>query len=200
MIKLNGITKEIENRKILNALNFTFPDKGFFQIQGENGCGKTTLLNILSLLDNKFEGSVSFDDKTFSASSDEKEKTSFRVQSISYVFPNNNLISFMTVEENFKLYHLSTDSIKNFIDLKQYPSTLSGGENLLVSLAKELQKNTKIVLLDEVTSQLDDFHFKKIQEILSELGKERLVISVTHDKRIQGRMLRMIGGKLIWLR
>lgn len=155
-----------------------------FIINGYNGVGKTTLLNIISLMDSNFEGQIYFDGENFSNSSFRKGQ-SFRSKNISYVLYNNNLFSFLNAKENLLLdSNLEYTELLSDIDLDKNINHLSGGQQMLVALTRVINQRKKIILLDEVTSQLSDENVKKLMNKLIEISKQCLIILVTHDLRV----------------
>lgn len=199
-IKILNLTKTIDDRLLLNDISYDFLDNNFYVIKGDNGVGKTTLLYILALLDNSYSG------KIFINGNDIKELKvkdikALRRKYISLLFSKGNLISYLTVKENRNLFLNKNESLllnKN-IDDTQNSSTLSGGEEILVALERELSLNKKIILLDEVTASLDDLNLKNLMDILTNLSETHLIILVSHDPRTYtyGTLLEMKNGKLI---
>lgn len=195
MIELKNITKRFNNNIVLDNLNYKFLETGLYIINGDNGSGKTTLSYIIGLLDNKYEGKFYFNNVDVSKLS-KKENNQAREKFISYIFSKNNLIPYLNVKENLDL----SNSENNFIDLemKQDVNTLSGGEEILLALNIEINKKKKIYILDEVTAMLDNDHFNKLMEIITNLSKEVLIIMISHDKRTDkyGKQLKLNKGKL----
>jgi len=183
MLEIKKLQKAFGRHLVFNYFNFSFPDHGLFFLVGENGCGKSTLIYIISGLDEDYKGDVVFNNRNLRTLS-KKEKNSLRRKDIGLLFSRGNLLSFLNADEN-RLFDLHSDSL-NFIDLPPKSSTfgLSGGEELLLALSNELAKNKKIYLLDEVTSNLDSTHLKKIMSILNRQSDRSLIIMATHDNRI----------------
>ena len=184
MIELKSIYKRYGKYLVLNNVSICFPSQGMFIINGYNGVGKTTLLNIISLMDSNFEGQIYFDGENFSNSSFRKGQ-SFRSKNISYVLYNNNLFSFLNAKENLLLdSNLEYTELLSDIDLDKNINHLSGGQQMLVALFRVINQRKKIILLDEVTSQLSDENVKKLMNKLIEISKQCLIILVTHDLRV----------------
>lgn len=184
MIELKSIYKRYGKYLVLNNVSICFPSQGMFIINGYNGVGKTTLLNIISLMDSNFEGQIYFDGENFSNSSFRKGQ-SFRSKNISYVLYNNNLFSFLNAKENLLLdSNLEYTELLSDIDLDKNINHLSGGQQMLVALTRVINQRKKIILLDEVTSQLSDENVKKLMNKLIEISKQCLIILVTHDLRV----------------
>lgn len=194
MIELENINKNYGKNKILNNLNLSLPDNGLFVISGKNGVGKTTLLYIIGLLDFDFGGNLYIDNINVKKA-DINYLREYRNRNISYIFSKGNLIPYLNVKDNLEIGIENKDDIIKFIDLpdNQDVRTLSGGEELLLSLSHEVSLKKKIYLLDEVTSALDDDNLKKLMEILKQLSEKCLIVLVAHDERV-----RKVDEKLIF--
>lgn len=195
MLNVKIEEKSYKNRLILKNIDCSFNDKGLYVIRGFNGSGKTTLLRIISFLDKDFIGCVEYESIDSTMSTDKKDN--FRKNNIFYCKPNNNLISFLNVEENIKLEsnNISLELLGD-IPLKAYVNELSGGQQMLVALSKMINTTKKYIYLDEVTSQLDDINTAKLYDVLKRLSKTKLIILATHDTRI----LNLADVKIIELR
>ena len=191
MIKITNLTKKYKDNVILNNLSYTFNDHGLYVIRGYNGAGKTTLANILALLDFNFDGKVELNDVNIKK---------IRNERISYIMPKNNLFSFFNVLENITWFNKEYDDtlIKN-IDTSKSINELSGGEKLLVAITRALNSSKDIIILDEITSQLDKEHTLLVLNYLKELQKDKLIILITHDIRALNKdvtILELKEGKL----
>lgn len=190
MIELKDIYKQINLNIILNHITLTFNDSGLYFLTGDNGCGKTTLLYLLAMLDNDYTGDYLIDGKNISLLP-KKEREKERIQNISLLLPKGNLIDFLSVEENICLYsNPNADSLKNNYGPV---SGLSGGEEILIALENEIGKNKKILLLDEVTSTLSDENVKRVMDVFLKYSMSHLVIMASHDTRVidKGIQIRM---------
>lgn len=201
MIELKNVTKKIGDKTILKNVNFTFENTGLFLITGDNGSGKSTLLYVLGLLDNNFCGEYILDNvdvKTYK----KKDLNKIRRENFSLLFSRGNLLTFLSIEDNIFIGKKAKKSFKPKyldLDLKRKASSLSGGEEMLVALERENILNKKVLLLDEITSSLDNVNLKKVMDALSKQSKVKLVILVTHDSRIYeyGSLLEIRDGELI---
>jgi NitT/TauT family transport system ATP-binding protein len=190
MIRLEHIQKVFgkgrETREILADLSLDIPQGSFLTLFGPNGCGKSTLMNILVGIDQDFSGSI----KGFS------RKTS----SVGFVFQDyrRSLLPWLSVDENI-LYPLkiqkrvTTETFPKLENLKKLVGfdmpgkssvfTLSGGQAQLVCLLRALMIDPELLILDEPFSALDYERTlnlrQKIMEIVKELGLTVLFIS--HD-------------------
>lgn len=171
--------------KALKNVNLKFKGQGFYCINGVSGSGKTTLLNILAHLEKPSTGKVTLDGKDINII----EMIKYHTKVVSFVYQDLNLIYDLSLVDNLKLIGINDD---NLIDEyltrfsllnKKYTKVrfLSGGEKQRLAIIRAMISNTKIILLDEPTSDLDIELTKLIFENLAVLSKNKLVIMVTHD-------------------
>ena len=161
----------MSEKKILKNLNLEVKDEEILSLLGPNGCGKTTLLNILSGLTKQNSGNIYINNILVSGKTDTKKvhlKPSER--KIGYVFQTVSLFPHMRVKDNvaygLKALHLPmqevkkrTESMLDFVGLREYakfyPSQLSGGQKQRIALAKWLATEPQVLLLDEPVSAVD---------------------------------------------
>jgi ABC-type lipoprotein export system ATPase subunit len=183
MIEIKNLSKSFKNHQVLKDISFSLPCKGFFLLLGDNGCGKSTLLYILSMIDHSYSGQYLFDGVE-SKSIPIKKRSAFCSKNIGLVFSKDNLFSDLSIEENRSF--MVTGKIENLDSLSndQQVRNLSGGKEILLALSNEISRNQKLLLLDEVTSFIDDLHLKEVIRILKQESLNRLIILATHDKRV----------------
>lgn len=106
MIKLVGVTKTYAIKKYkktaVNNISYNFLDTGFYCICVQSGCGKTTVLNLISGIDKPTIGDIFVNDKNLSCFSN-KELNNYRSGCVGIVFQNFNLIEDYTVYENIAI-------------------------------------------------------------------------------------------------
>lgn len=197
MIQLKNLSKTYATKnkgsvRALDGVNLTFPDKGLCLVVGKSGCGKTTLLNVLGGLDVKYEGELIFLNKKMTA----KDFADYRKNYVSFVFQDFNLIEDLDVNENLSIgYNFATkdtdskqeDALKK-VGLEDYgyrfPQELSGGEQQRVAIARAILKDSKVLLADEPTGNLDKINSVDIYKLLKEISSKKLVVVVSHDEQL----------------
>ncbi len=203
MIRIEQLTKKYTtlSGEVLatDNVNLHFSCNGLYMILGKSGCGKTTLLNILSGLDKYDEGCIYIHGTDIGGFS-ENELDDYRNLKIGVVFQEYNLIPDLSVFDNLQLVleiqewdGKSIEQIKVLIKetlekvgLDGYESRrineLSGGERQRVAVARALIKRPNIIFADEPTGNLDSKTSNVMFELLSQISKEYVVIVVTHDR------------------
>ena len=196
----------------LSGISLNIQKGEFVAITGKSGCGKTTLLNIIGLLDNLSEGHYTLNGQDVRHLSD-KAKARLRFQTFGYIFQSFNLLSSHTVAENVALplgyagvpkqerLARAAEMLRKvgLLDkMKAYPNELSGGQQQRVAIARALINHPPIILADEPTGNLDSRSSAQIMDILAELADEgATLLLVTHDAgvaRRAGRRVRMEDG------
>lgn len=219
MIKLVGITKTYVSKKYrktaVNDVSYSFNSSGFYCICGKSGCGKTTLLNLISGMDKPSSGKILVNDKDLSSFTN-SQLDDYRSACVGVVFQNFNLMEDYTVYENLSIALELLGENEAIIDSKvseildsmnlqniayKYPNKLSGGEKQRVAIARALIKKPSILLIDEPTGNLDKENAKNIMEILKKISKEKLVIMVSHNEREVKKygdvIIKLDNGKII---
>ncbi len=206
LLETNDLTKSYEhlNGTITLFKNFNIKIKkgDLVALVGPSGSGKSSLLHLLALLDEPSNGKIIIDKQETKNLSNNK-RDELRRKSISVIFQDNNLLTDFTALENImmpliikgeKSKTISEKASKIMKDLKiqnrsnHFPNELSGGEQQRVAIARALIAETKLILADEPTGNLD---FKTSKEIFSlfiklkKLGKT--VIFATHNRELANR-------------
>lgn len=212
IIEIKGISKTYDLKTMpvhaLNGIDLTFKEGEFASIVGPSGSGKTTLLNILGGLDDPTGGVVFIDGVNISALSG-RDKTTFRMKNIGFVFQSFNLIPVLTVEENIE-FIMQLQGISKEIRQKRTtelliavgltdkrnsrPNKLSGGQQQRVAVARALASKPKFILADEPTANLDSRSAENLLDIMGKLNKEENVTFIfsTHDVRVMNKAKRII--------
>ena len=192
----------------LSGISLTIQKGEFVAITGKSGCGKTTLLNIIGLLDNLTEGHYTLNGQEVRHLSD-KAKARLRFQTFGYIFQSFNLLSSHTVAENVALplgyagvpkqerLARAAEMLRKvgLLDkMKAYPNELSGGQQQRAAIARALINHSPIILADEPTGNLDSRSSAQIMDILAELADEgATLLLVTHDAGVARRAGRRVG-------
>lgn len=195
-LKVDKISRSF-GKNGLKETSFELNEGDFLCITGESGCGKTTLLNIISGMLHPDNGDVYIDDKSIFNDMKEKERTRLRNNVLGYMTQGNSLIPDLTVWQNIvcplelagkkankkKVNELTEKlGIDNVTD--SYPSEISGGEYRRVLLARILMLDTHILMVDEPTSNLDEKSAVIVRNVLNDVHsvKGKSLVVVTHDK------------------
>ena len=185
MIRIKNLGKSVKGKDIIRNVNLSFNDKGLYLLKGDNGAGKSTLLSIIGLIDNNYTGLLEIDGCNFKSDFLGFRRTAYRRRNISFLMPKNNLIEEETAEANLDYFSDKKYSwpFKD-IDLTEKAGQLSGGEQQLIGLVREIKSDRRIMLLDEITSFLDDKKTRWILDQLEKISEDKLVIFATHDQRV----------------
>lgn len=184
MINIIGLSKSFGKHEVLKSISLTLPNTGLVIIKGENGSGKSSLLNILAGLDRKYDGIVEVDGKDLSSFTD-AEISDYQRDYISYVFQKDNLLNFLNRDENLSLsYLLKKKALVSRKKSKTSITSLSQGQQKMLAIERCFDKDSKLILLDEVTSSLDDKNTDAFFQKVKELSKSKLIILVSHDIRL----------------
>ena len=187
-----------ENDYVLKNINYNFELGKIYAIRGKSGSGKTTLLSLISGLENKYEGTITYNNKDLKTIDLDKYRNTY----IGIVFQSYNLLPHLTAIENIILsMEISgikdldkrkralelmgsvglNESFANRRDLK-----LSGGEQQRIAIARSLSYNPDIIIADEPTGNLDKETEDEILKIFKELAhkENKCIIIVTHSKNV----------------
>ena len=186
MLEVKSISKKYGKNQILNKVSFTLSPGECVCIVGRNGCGKTTLMQILSGAMKADAGSVRFFGK------DPKKNRGLYSKFCGYVPQESPLLPELSVIDNLKLwevdkcpnydYILETFELKDI--LKKRVSTLSGGMKRRLGIACAIAKWPPILLLDEPTTALDLYYKESIEDWLSEYKKlNGIILMSTHEEK-----------------
>lgn len=206
--KFGSDRQSTQSIQVLKGLNFSIQNQEFVGIMGKSGCGKTTLLKILGLIDKPTKGKIFFFGKNTEQLWDD-ELADIRRRKIGFVFQDFYLMDSLTVKENIMLPKvLDKCATKDCMEvserfaehfglthlLHKYPYELSGGERQRVAISRALVNDPDVILADEPTGNLDsksgDTVVKALENINASVGKT--IIMVTHDPQVASNCSRVI--------
>lgn len=180
MINFNNLNKKFKSKEVFSSCSFKLEDKGLYIFKADNGSGKTTFGKILSG-EISFKGNIEIDDEIFSNKNRKK-----LIDKVFYVDQKNNYVTYLNEGENRALSkELISNSKKAFENVNNKKvNVLSDGEKNLMVLDNVFNSNKSIIIFDEVTAFLDDKNYSLFIDKLIELVKEKLIIFITHDDRV----------------
>ncbi len=201
MIDISQLKFAYQKKEVLNIKHLSFDRCGLYGIAGPSGCGKTTLLNILSGALSQYQGRVVVDHKELNTLK-EGERLVYRQALVSTCYQDPIVFDDLSVYDNLLLklsvyptlstkrkHHLIIKMLKdlNILSLKnKLGKYLSGGEKARIAIARSLLGSAPIVLLDEPSAALDEYHARIVFSRLREEAKKRLIIVVSHNKTLLG--------------
>ena len=199
--------------KVLKNINFVINKNERVAIIGESGSGKTSLLMLMSGLENPTSGSIFFDNEDLSKIS-EKKNTQIRKKKIGLIFQQFYLIPNYTALENVMFpmqinqihdEKKKANSILSDVGLahrkNNLPSELSGGEQQRVAIARAISFNPEIILADEPTGNLDRKNTELVSDLLLNYSYKKKIslILVTHNMNLAkkcDRVIKLFDGRI----
>lgn len=182
---------------LFDDINFSVNEKDIFIIMGASGCGKSSMLRVLTGLVTPVKGEVLIDGKDFSGA-DSRSKTEI-MKNCGVLYQSGALFSSMTLKENVAMalelysaytpqeiselasYKLALTGLYGFEDF--YPSEISGGMKKRAALSRALALDPKIVYCDEPSAGLDPISSKRLDDLILELNQNlgTTFVVVTHE-------------------
>lgn len=212
-IAFENVSFSYEERKIIDDVSFTIPEKTTTAIVGPSGGGKTTLCNLIARFWDVDEGRVLI------GGHDVKEyKLDSLMKNISMVFQNVYLFN-DTIENNIK-FGKQDASRQQVIDaakracchdfiialpegydtvIGEGGGSLSGGEKQRISIARAILKDSPIIILDEATASVDPENEAELQAAIGELTHDKTIVMIAHrlkTVRNANQILVLSGGKI----
>ena len=211
VIEAKDLNKEYDTGQttvpVINGINLSLHKGDFTVIMGSSGSGKSTLLYLLSGLEVPTSGEIWLEDKPVHTL-DEKMMTLIRREYIGFVFQDFNLVPNLTFLENILIpaYLVKNDRKQlrsraeqlmtkmDIIDLKdRLPSQVSGGQQQRCSMARAIINNTRVVMADEPTGNLNSSSSEAVLDILTDLNNQgQSIVMVTHEPKSASRADRII--------
>lgn len=202
ILKLNNVSYRYSDAKkdeyVFKDVSYDFELGKSYAIRGKSGSGKTTLLSLISGLETKYEGDITYNNNNLKKQDLDKYRNTF----IGIVFQSYNLLPHLTAVENIilsmEISGLKIDNKRDkAIELMKSVGLdesladrrvlkLSGGEQQRIAIARSLSYDPKIIIADEPTGNLDKETEDEILEIFDRLShkENKCVIIVTHSKNV----------------
>ena len=204
------------NVNVLKGICFQVTEGEFVGIMGKSGCGKTTLLKTLGMIDKPTDGTIKFMGEDTSELYGDK-LADIRNSKIGFIFQDFYLMDSLSVEENIMLpMIISKQNINKMIAeakkyaeqfqieylLKKNSYELSGGEKQRVAICRALINNPDLILADEPTGNLDSKSGKIVIDALNKISSEykKTIVMVTHDPQMASycdRIILLKDGKIL---
>ncbi len=218
MIELQGIRKSYQSGaqslEVLKGIDCTIHKGELVAIMGSSGSGKSTMLNVLGLLDDFDGGSYLLDGNDMGGLS-ERQAARYRSEFLGFVFQSFNLIGYKTALENaaLPLYYQGVSRKERQKQALHYltkvgladwaehlPNQMSGGQKQRVAIARALIANPRVILADEPTGALDSVTSDEVMNLLKDINREGItIVVVTHESEIAAqcdRIIRLKDGRI----
>lgn len=209
-IKVNGLTKEFNQKKVVNNLNIEIKTGEIFGFLGPNGSGKSTTIKMLCGLIKPTSGNAFINSRSILTEGEEIRKE------IGYMSQRFSLYEDLTAKENLQfycqLYRVQNELIEEKIieimkltnlssESNKQASKLSGGYKQRLAFACALIHNPKVIFLDEPTAGIDPVARKEIWDLFFSLVKQGLTLFVTTHYMDEAERCSKLGyifnGKLV---
>jgi len=211
----SDLSKKYGELEVVKGVSIYVAAGEFVCLVGKSGCGKTTLLSLLSGLEHPTKGKVVLSGKEITDTS-EDDLALFRRENVGFIFQSFNLIPTLSAWENVALplfpVKISNEERRRRATelleqmelghrMEHLPSALSGGEKQRVAIARALINKPKILFADEPTGNLDSATGDAIMEILNRLHTKEgvAILMVTHEAELAktaDRLVRMHDGEI----
>ena len=215
MIRFDRVSKRYESgHDALTQVSFDIADEEMVFLTGHSGAGKSTLLKLIALIERPTRGSILVNDRNTAKIG--RFRVPYYRREIGIVFQNNRLLMDRTVFDNVALplvvsgcHHrelgrrvrAALDKVGLLKKERDYPITLSGGEQQRVGIARAVVNKPPLLVADEPTGNLDDALSTEIMDLLADFNHHGVTVLIaTHDlrqvKRLGHRVLELHNGQL----
>jgi tungstate transport system ATP-binding protein len=210
--RLENVSKEYEGRRVLQVDRLEIRRGEVFAVVGPSGAGKSTLLRLLNFLEPPTSGCIRFLDAEFRTDQPMPLQCCRRVTTVFQrpVLLNRSVRANVGYGLKLRGYRGSDGNVQNALEqvglqslTRQRARTLSGGEAQRVALARAIVLQPEVLLLDEPTANLDPYNVGLIEEIVTNLNRERgtTLVLVTHNvfqaKRLAHRVALLLDGQIV---
>lgn len=212
----SAVKSSADDIKVLKGISFKVDKGEFVGIMGKSGCGKTTLLKVLGMIDKQTDGTVRFMGKDRKGLYGD-QLADIRRKQIGFIFQDFYLMDSLSVEENIMLPMIlgkekpavMKKRAKGFAVrfgieklLRKSPYELSGGEKQRVAVCRALINNPDLILADEPTGNLDSTSGQTVIRSLNKINQKykKTIVMVTHDPQMASHCTRIIllkDGKIL---
>ncbi len=215
LIHLQGVTRTVElpdgsDLRILRGVDLEIDPGDHISIVGRSGTGKSTMLNIIGLLDLPNEGSYTIKGKDVKTLR-EGQRSRLRGDTFGFVFQQFNIFNTRTALENVEVPMLYTSGVPFWKRqglsadmltrvglgdrLDSYPTEMSGGEQQRIAIARALVRKPSVILADEPTGALDPETGNSVMTLLETVAAENnaALIVITHDLKVATRAQRVLS-------
>ena len=195
--KVEGLSKTIGDKKILNGLDLLLKKVDVLALRGSNGRGKNTFLKIIAGIDKDYEGKIEYEEGL----------------TIGYVPQDIVLFESLSVKDNLKAFCNGNNAKENFAELENYAkelnlsrifkkkvNKLSGGQKRMVNFLTGLAGNPEVILLDEVIVGMDEDTVNKLIRLINVIKTDKIMIITSHQDEFMREVCNLSGrlteGKL----
>lgn len=193
IIQVNDVAVTINGKKIFSKVSFDLQNGEMVALTGQSGCGKTTLLNCLGLIQTVNSGKILVDGKDTTNWTD-KQKTKFWHHYATFIYQDYGIIEEESVAYNITLNktRMRNENVKSILERvglagreHDLAMVLSGGEKQRVGIARAILKNAAVVFADEPTASLDAKNREIVISLLRQCAKQgAIVVIATHDEQL----------------
>lgn len=197
IIKVQNLRVAYGDFVLFDNINFNVKEQDVFIIMGASGCGKSSMLRVLTGLVSPVQGTVLINDKDLFHADLQQQKQIMLESGVMY--QSGALFSSLTLKENVAMplelystynkkeidelssYKLALAGLAGFDDF--YPSEISGGMKKRAALARALALDPKILFCDEPSAGLDPISSKRLDDLIKELNQSlgTTFVIVTHE-------------------
>lgn len=193
---------------VLHGVDFHAKQREFVSIVGPSGGGKSTLMNIIGMLDRPTSGAYAFNGEPVYAKSD-KELASYRSKNIGFIFQNFNLIGRIDALQNVAMPMMYAGVDRKTREARaeellammgmgdrihHNPNELSGGQKQRVAIARALANDPDLLLADEPTGALDSKTGRLVMDLFHKLNQEmgKAIVFITHNPELAEETQRIV--------